>query len=262
MSTKAVWDAETEEWVLNGTKAWITNGGYAKVHVVVAVVDSELGLQASFVVPEGTPGLSKGSSYRKLGIRTSPTAEVVLENVRVPASCLLGGQDKLDARKAKKLEKKSGGHNPAMATFELSRPAVGAMAVGLAQAAYDYTLKYSLERKTFGKFIAEHQMIAHKLANMRVEIEAARLLVWKAGWMAASGKPFAHAEGSQAKLKAGEVVKFVTRTCVEILGGAGFVEDAPIEQWYRDAPIFSIFEGTKEIQELLVASAEAGLRIR
>ena len=173
MRTRAVYDEAKDEWVLNGTKTWATNGGIANVHVVVAVVDPELGSKghASFIVPPNTPGLSQGQKFKKHGIRASHTAEVVLEDVRVPGSCLLGGKEKLDERLARARERaKAGGErvkNAAMATFEASRPAVGAMAVGTARAAYEVALDYAKTREQFGRPIIDNQGVAFQLADMR-----------------------------------------------------------------------------------------------
>lgn len=255
---------EKGEYVLNGTKMWITNGGIADVHVVVASVDPELGAkgQASFVIGPNTTGLTQGSKIKKTGIKASHTAEVVLTDVRVPVAQLLGGKKKLDARLQKaKTGSKSGGQ-PAMATFESSRSSVGAMAVGIARGAYQHALNYAQERKQFGKPIIEHQLIAGQLADMATRIDAARLLVWRAGWMARNGIPFKNAEGSQAKLFASECAVDVTRQAVQILGGAGFACDHPVERLHRDSLVFTIFEGTSEIQKLIIASSLAGRRIR
>src|SRR5918995_6704063 len=197
LRTRAVYDEATGDWVLNGTKAWITNGGIADVHVVVAAVDPELKGrgQASFVVPPGTKGLTQGQKYKKHGIKASHTAEVVLDDVRVPGSCLLGGKEKLDAKLAKAREGlKTGEKQPAMSTFESTRPAVAAMAVGIARAAYEYALDYAKDRKAFGKAIIENQAIAFMLADMATEIDAARLLVHRAAWLARNGG-YTHAEG-------------------------------------------------------------------
>ncbi len=264
LRTRAVYDEAKDEWVLNGTKAWITNGGIADVHVVVAAVDPALKGrgQASFVVPPGTPGLSMGQKYKKHGIKASHTAEVVLDDVRVPGRCLLGGKEKLDAKLAKARE---GGHTgakqPAMATFEATRPAVGAQALGVARAAYEYSLDYAKERQAFGRAIIMNQSIAFKLADMKMEIDAARLLVHRAAWMAASKKQFTSAEGSMSKLKAGEVAVWVTEQAIQILGGYGYTREYPVERWHRDAKIFTIFEGTSEIQRLVISRAISGLRI-
>ncbi|GGN57407.1 acyl-CoA dehydrogenase family protein [Streptomyces kronopolitis] len=268
MRTRAVYDAAKDEWVLNGTKTWATNGGIADVHVVVAVVDAELGSKghASFIVPPRTPGLSQGQKFKKHGIRASHTAEVVLEDVRVPGHCLLGGKEKLDERLARAREAvKSDGErvkNAAMATFEASRPAVGAMAVGTARAAYEEAMEYARTRTQFGRPIIDNQGVAFQLADMRTQIDAARLLVWRASWMAATGKPFTSAEGSMSKLFASEVAKKVTAQAVQILGGNGFTREYPVERMHRDAAIYTIFEGTSEIQRLVIARTLAGVPIR
>lgn len=264
LKTRAVYDERTDEWVLNGQKTWITNGGIAHVHVVVAAVDPTLGVrgQASFVVPPGTPGLSQGAKFKKHGIRASHTAEVFLDNVRVPGRCLLGGKERLEARLARAREGARTGEQAALSTFETTRPAVGAMAVGVARAAYEYALEYAKERKQFGRPIIENQAIAFTLADMKTEIDASRLLVWRAAWMARNGKPFDHAEGSMSKLKAGEMSVWVTERAIQILGGMGYVRETPVERWHRDAKIFTIFEGTSEIQRLVIARAISGVRLQ
>ena len=268
LRTRAVYDEAKDEWVLNGTKAWATNGGIANVHVVVAAVDPELKGrgQASFIIPPNTPGLSQGQKYKKHGIKASHTAEVVLEDVRIPGSCLLGGKEKLDAKLAKAREaltkpsKESSGKQPAMATFEATRPAVGAQAIGVARAAYEYSLQYAQERTAFGKPIIKNQAIAFMLADMITEIDAARLLVYRAAWLSRNGT-YVNAEGSQSKLKAGRVAVWVTERAIQILGGYGYTREYPVERWHRDAKIFDIFEGTEQIQQLVIARAISGLRI-
>ncbi|MFJ8625154.1 acyl-CoA dehydrogenase family protein [Kitasatospora sp. NPDC093550] len=267
LRTRAVYDEAKDEWVLNGTKTWATNGGIAAVHVVVATVDPELGAkgQASFVVPPGTPGLSQGQKFKKHGIRASHTAEVVLDGVRVPGSCLLGGKEKLDERLARAREgvKRPGGKgNAAMATFEASRPAVGAQAIGIARAAYEVALDYAKTREQFGRPIIDNQGVAFQLADMKTRIDAARLLVWRASWMAATNQPFTAAEGSMSKLYAGETAKYVTAQAMQILGGNGFTREYPVERMHRDSAIYSIFEGTSEIQRLVIARAISGMPIR
>jgi alkylation response protein AidB-like acyl-CoA dehydrogenase len=268
MRTRAVYDEAKDEWVLNGTKTWATNGGIANVHVVVAVVDPALGSrgQASFVIPPATKGLSQGQKFKKHGIRASHTAEVVLEDVTIPGSCLLGGKEKLDDRLARAREKqKAGGErskNAAMATFEASRPAVGAQAVGIARAAYEVALEYAKTRVQFGRPIIDNQGIAFALADMRTRIDAARLLVWRASWMAAAGRPFTAAEGSMSKLYAGETAKWVTASAMQILGGNGYTREYPVERMHRDSAIYTIFEGTSEIQRLVIARAISGTPIR
>jgi len=262
--TRAVYDEASDEWVLNGTKAWITNGGIADVHVVVAVVDPEIGSRghASFVVPPGTKGLSQGQKYKKHGIRASHTAEVVLDDVRIPGRCLLGGKDKLDYKLAKARAKEASGEKqPAMATFETTRPTVGAMAVGIARAAYEYALQYAKDRVAFGEPIIMKQGIAFKLADMATEIDASRLLVWRAAWMGRNGVEFRQGEGSMSKLKASEVAVRATEDAIQILGGYGYTREYPVERWHRYSKIMTIFEGTSEIQRLVIARAASGVRV-
>jgi alkylation response protein AidB-like acyl-CoA dehydrogenase len=264
MRTKATYDEAKDEWVLKGTKTWATNGGIADVHVVTAVVDPELRTrgQASFVVPPGTRGLSQGQKFAKHGIRASHTAEVVLDDVRVPGSCLLGGKEKLDARLASAREGSKGRGQPSMATFERTRPAVGAQAIGIARAAYEVALDYAKTREQFGKPIIENQAIAFTLADMATSIEASRLLVWRAAWMARQGKTFEQAEGSMSKLFAGETAVRVTGQAMQVLGGNGFTREYPVERMARDAKIYTIFEGTSEIQRLVIARSISGAPIR
>jgi len=263
LKSRAVYDEAKDEWVLNGTKTWITNGGLANTHVLVLSVDPELGSrgQASFVVPEGTPGISQGQKFKKMGIRASHTAEVVLDDCRVPGRCLLGGKEKLDERLARAREGKRTSTQAAMATFEASRPLVGAQAVGIARAAYEYALDYAKERKQFKRAIIENQSIAFKLADMKMRVDAARLLVWRAAWMARTGKQFTAGEGSQSKLFAGETAVWVTEQAIQILGGYGYVREYPVERWHRDSKIYTIFEGTSEIQRLVIARAISGVHI-
>jgi len=260
--TRAVYDEATDEWILNGTKAWITNGGIADIHVVIGVVDPELRAKghASFIVPPGTKGLSQGQKYKKHGIRASHTAEVVLEDVRVPGHCLLGGKEKLDERLARVREGKSGNAQAAMQTFEATRPAVAAQALGVARAAYEYSLEYAKERHAFGRAIIENQAIAFMLADMATEIEATRALIWKAAWLGKNGT-FENAEGSMAKLKAGRVATWVTERAIQILGGYGYTREYPVERWHRDAKIHDIFEGTEQIQQLVISRVISGIRI-
>jgi alkylation response protein AidB-like acyl-CoA dehydrogenase len=264
LRTRAVYDVASDEWVLNGTKTWITNGGIANVHVIVASVDPALGArgQASFVIPEGTPGLSMGQKFKKMGIRASHTAEVILDDCRVPGSCLLGGKEKLDEKLARVREGKRSSTQAAMATFEATRPAVGAQALGIARAAYEYALDYAKERKQFGRAIIENQAIAFKLANMKMSVDASRLLIWRAAWMAATHKPFTSGEGSMSKLFASETAVQVTEEAIQVLGGYGYVRDYPVERWHRDSKIYTIFEGTSEIQRLIVARAISGVQIK
>ncbi|MEU4619906.1 acyl-CoA dehydrogenase family protein [Actinoplanes sp. NPDC023801] len=264
MRTRAVYHEATDEWVLSGQKAYATNGGIANIHVVMASVDPSLGSrgQAAFVVPPGTKGLAGTRKLKKLGLRASHTADVFLDDVRVPGSCLLGGKEALDKRLARAREGQRRSGQAAMRTFELSRPAVGAQALGIARAAYEYALEYAKNRVQFGRPIIENQAIAFALADMRTEIDAARLLVWRAAWMGRNDKPFTAGEGSMSKLKAGEVAVAVTEKAIQILGGAGYLREHPVERMYRDAKIYTIFEGTSEIQRLVIARAVSGVQIR
>jgi acyl-CoA dehydrogenase len=264
LRTRARYDEATDEWVLNGQKAWATNGGIANVHVVVATVEPELGArgQAAFVVPPGVNGLEMGTKLKKHGLHASHTADVFLDDCRIPGSCLLGGKEKLDERIARAREGTSAKGQAAMQTFEVSRPTVGAQALGIARAAYEYSLDYSKERVQFGRRIVENQAIAFALADMKMEIDAARLLVWRASWMGRTGHPFTAAEGSMSKLKASEVAVWVTERAIQILGGNGYTREYPVERMHRDAKIYTIFEGTSEIQRLVIARAISGVQIQ
>ena len=262
--TTAKYDEAKDEWVLNGQKAWATNGGIADVHVVIATVDRELKARghAAFVIPPGTKGCEQGAKVKKHGLRASHTADVHLDDCRVPGACLLGGKEKLDERLARVREGKSSKSQAAMQTFEASRPTVGAQALGIARAAYEYSLEYAKERKQFGKAIVENQSIAFALADMKMEIDAARLLVWRAAWMGRSGQKFENAEGSMSKLKAGEVAVWSTERAIQILGGNGYTREFPVERMHRDAKIYTIFEGTSEIQRLVISRAISGVHVK
>jgi acyl-CoA dehydrogenase len=261
--TRAKYDEAKDEWVLNGQKAWATNGGIADVHVIIASVDMELGSRghAAFVVPIDTPGIEQGAKVKKHGLRASHTADVHLDDCRIPGDNLLGGKEKLDERLARAREGGRSKSQAAMQTFEATRPAVGAQAIGIARAAYEYALDYAKEREQFGKKIIENQSIAFDLANMKMEIDACRLLVWRAAWMARNGHRFENAEGSMSKLKAGEVAVWATERAIHILGGNGYTREYPVERWHRDAKIYTIFEGTSEMQRLVISRAISGLRI-
>jgi len=262
--TRARYDEATGDWLLTGQKAYATNGGIANVHVVTASVDPELGTrgQAAFVVPPASKGLHSTKKLRKLGLRASHTADVFLDEVRVPGNCLLGGKEALNARLARAREGRQQNTQAAMRTFELTRPTVGAQAIGIARAAYEYALDYAKTRVQFGRPIITNQAVAFALADMRTEIDAARLLVWRAAWMGRNNRPFEAGEGSMSKLKAGEVAVAVTEKAVQILGGAGYLREHPVERWYRDAKIYTIFEGTSEIQRLVISRAISGAQIR
>lgn len=262
--TRARFDQAANEWVLNGTKTWATNGGIADIHIVVASVHPELGSrgQATFIIPPGTHGLSQGQKFKKHGIRASHTAEVVLDNVRLSEDLILGGREKFEERIARVKSGASTGGQAAMKTFERTRPTVGAMAIGVARAAYEYALEYACQREQFGRKIGEFQAVAFKLADMKSRIDAARMLVWRAGWMARNNVAFDAAEGSMAKLVASETAVYVTDEAIQILGGNGYTRDYPVERMHRDAKIFTIFEGTSEIQRVVISRALTGLAIR
>ncbi len=263
--TRAKFDEAAGEWVINGQKAWATNGGIADVHVVIATLDPELGSRghAAFVVPMSeAQGISQGTKVSKHGLRASHTADVFLDDCRVPAGYVLGGKERLDERIARVREGTRSNSQAAMQTFESSRPTVGAQALGIARAAYEYALEYAGEREQFGRRIVENQAIAFTLARMKMEIDAARLLVWRASWMGRTGHRFENAEGSMSKLKAGEVAVWVTERAIQILGGNGYTREFPVERWHRDAKIYDIFEGTAEIQQLVIARAISGIYIQ
>jgi acyl-CoA dehydrogenase len=248
-----------DEWVLNGQKIFITNGGVASVFVVVATVDPELGHrgQAAFVIGPDTPGIRAGKKEKKLGIRASDTSEVLLEDCRIPLENVVGGVDKLEAKlEQARANGASSRKSAALKTFEMTRPSVAAQAIGIARAAYEFSLDYAKEREAFGRPIIENQAIAFKLADMAMEIDAARLLTYRAAWLARNGT-LDRAEGSMSKLKAGEVAVWVTEQAIQILGGYGYIKDFPVEKWYRDAKIYTIFEGTSEIQRIVISRALA-----
>jgi len=249
-----------DDWIIDGHKMWIGNGGIAHVHVVNAVVDPELGHrgQALFVVPGGTPGLEMVRKLDKLGCRASHTAELRLDGVRVPGANLLGGQEKLEAKLERAREAIQGGKHSGSATlgtFEQTRPMVAAQALGIARAALEYMTAYANRREAFGGPIIDHQGIGFPLADLATRIDAARLLTWRASWMAANGVPFERGEGSMSKLAASEVAVKTTERAIQTMGGWGYISDHPVEKWYRDAKLYTIFEGTSEIQRMVIAHA-------
>lgn len=268
LRTRAVRDGD--DWVITGNKMFITNGSVADMYVVVATVDPELGARghASFMVPRDTKGVEPGKKSDKCGIKGSDTSPVYFDNVRIPRENLLGGEGALEDRLAKAHEVQknpnahSGGKNPAMATFEATRPLVGAMAVGVAEAALEYVINYAKTREVFGSTLDAKEITAVKFANMATEIECSRLLVWQAAWMAKNGKKFTRAQGSMSKLKASETAVNVTLEAIQIMGGYGFMREHPVERWHRDSIIMRIFEGTSEIQQLDIAGKLTGQRVR
>ena len=187
-------------------------------------------------------------------------SEVLLEDCRVPLENVLGGPEKLERKLEEARAKNGTKQSAALKTFEVTRPSVAAQAVGIARAAFEFARDYAKERTTFGRPIIDNQGIAFKLADMAMEIDAARLLTHRAAWLGRNGT-FEHAEGSMSKLKAGETAVWVTEQAVQILGGYGYIKDFPVEKWYRDAKIYTIFEGTSEIQRLVISRAISGARI-
>ena len=241
-----------DEWVIDGHKIWIGNGGIAQVHIVHASVDPDLGHKghALFVVPGGTPGLTLVRKLEKLGCRASHTAELRFENCRVPADHLLGGEERLE----RKLEeaRADGGRSATLGAFEQTRPMVAAQALGIARAALEFACDYAANRDAFGGPILEKQGVSFPLAQLAAELDAARLLTWRAAWMAAQKVPYHHGEGSMSKLLASEVAVRISEQAIQVCGGWGYVRDLPVEKWYRDAKLYTIFEGTSEIQRLVI----------
>ena len=247
--------AEDNGYVVDGSKVFITNGGIADVTVVVAAVDPTLGTrgQASFIVPGGTPGLSQGKKEAKLGIRASHTAELILEDVRLPSEYLLGGEEKLERKLDRARRGERSRSADALATFELTRPMVGASAIGIAQAAYEWTLEYLEGRTENGAVLIEEQRVQQVLADVATEIEAARLLVQRAAWMGRNGRPMTGGQGSMSKLKAGDVTMWATTQLMDLVGPYAQSRDCPLEKFFRDAKIYQLFEGTAEIQRLVIS---------
>ncbi|CUA79689.1 acyl-CoA dehydrogenase [Anoxybacillus suryakundensis] len=238
MKTRAVKDGD--HYVLNGSKVWITNGGEADIYVVFAVTDPEKkhrGISA-FIVEKGTPGFSIGKKEKKLGIRSSPTTELIFEDCRIPKENLLGEEGE--------------GFKIAMMTLDGGRNGIAAQAVGIAQGALDAAVEYAKGRIQFGKPIAEQQGIAFKLADMATAIEAARLLTYQAAWLESNGLPYGK-ESAMAKLFAGDTAMKVTVEAVQIFGGYGYTKDYPVERFMRDAKITQIYEGTQEIQRIVIS---------
>ena len=264
------------DWIIDGQKVFIGNGGIADVHVVVAAVEPEAGHrgQGVFIVPGGTPGLTMLRKLDKLGCRASHTGEIVFEGCRVPGDHLLGGEQRLAERIAKGREAERESRPPASAreergqaaavgrrssaalgAFERTRPMVAAQAIGIARAALEFARDYAVSREAFGEPIIENQGISFPLADLAADIDAARLLTWRAAWMASQRLPFEHAEGSMSKLKASEVAVRACEQAIQTMGGWGYVKDFPVEKWYRDAKLYTIFEGTSEIQRLVIGRA-------
>jgi len=249
ISTTAVRDGD--DYVLNGTKRFITNGGIADVHVIFATEDKSKGWGglAAFVVEKGTPGLSQGTVWKKMGIRASHTADVILEDCRIPAVNRLGPPP--NTKEAQSVPGALG----ALKMLERTRPVVGAFALGIAKAALEYATEYAKERKQFGKPLIAQEGIAFKLADMAMAYDSSRLLVHRAMWMGSTGEPMLRAEGSMAKCYASDAAMRITIDALQICGGYGYMREFPLEKWVRDAKIFQIFEGTNEIQRLVISRA-------
>ncbi len=241
-------------YVLNGTKQFCTNGGIADIMVAFVTTDKSAGAAgiAGFVIEKDTPGMRQGRKEKKLGVRASHTAQVIFEDCFVPEEARLGFDKAGNAT--------GPGAIGALLMLEATRPLVAAGAVGIARAAYEFARDYSLERHAFGKPIARHEAIAFKLADMATEIDAAWLLTLRAAWMAQNGIPFARGEGSMAKLMAGDVAMRVTVDAVQVLGGYGYIKEYPVERFMRDAKIYQIWEGTAEIQRLVISRLILGER--
>ncbi|MDB4868834.1 MAG: acyl-CoA dehydrogenase protein [Cohnella sp.] len=226
-----------DHYVMNGSKIFITNAGEAEIYVVFALTDTGQGCSA-FVVEKGTPGFTFGKKVRKLGIRSSPTMELLFEDCRIPVENLLGQEGE--------------GFTIAMMTLDGGRTGIAAQAVGIAQAALDVSIAYAKERKQFGKAIGQHQAIAFKIADMATKIEAARLLTYQAAWRESQGLSYGR-ESAYAKLYASDAAMEVTVEAVQILGGYGYTKDFPVERYMRDAKMMQIYEGTNEDQRQIIS---------
>jgi acyl-CoA dehydrogenase len=255
---------DNDQWVLDGAKVFISNGGIADVNVVVATVDPALGHrgQASFVVEKGTPGFAMGKKEDKVGIRASQTAELVLEAVRVPMENLLGGPDRLERRLERARSGERSRSSGALATFEVTRPMVGAGAIGIARAAYEWTVDRLDGRADADGPLLERQRVQQVLADVATEIEAARLLVWRAAWMGRNGVPMTGGQGSMSKPKAGDVAMWATTALMDLVGPEAGSADHPLEKWFRDAKIYQVFEGTAQVQRLVISRMQVAERRR
>ncbi|MEN6412620.1 MAG: acyl-CoA dehydrogenase family protein [Veillonellales bacterium] len=239
VATSAIKDGE--DYILNGTKCFITNGGLAEIFVIFANARKNAGIRGltAFIVEKNTPGFTIGKEEEKMGIRASNTCELVFDNVRVPAANRIGREGE--------------GFKIAMKTLDAARPLVGAVSVGLAQSAFDLAVKYSKQREQFGKPIASFQLVQAMIADMAMQIEAARLLVYKACWLKDQGVPYAK-ESAIAKCFAADMAMKVTTDAVQVMGGYGYSKEYPVEKCMRDAKIMQIYEGTNQIQRLVIAN--------
>ncbi len=241
--TRAVLDGE--EWVLNGAKVFITNGGYADTFVVMAMTDKSQGTRgiSAFIVEKGDEGFSIGKTEDKMGICASSTTELIFQNCRIPKDRLLGGIGK--------------GFKVAMSTLDGGRIGIASQALGIAQGALDVTVEYMKARKQFGKKLSQMQALQFEVAELKTRIEAARLLVYKAADMKDRHEDYS-VNAAMAKLFAADTAMYVTTKCVQLHGGYGYTKDYPVERMMRDAKITEIYEGTSEVQKLVISSAVLG----
>ncbi|EKV58332.1 acyl-CoA dehydrogenase [Brachyspira hampsonii] len=240
--TTAVLDEASQEWIINGSKIFITNSGYANVYIVFAMTDKSKGLKgiSAFIVESTAPGFSIGKKEKKLGIRGSATCELIFENARIPKDNLLGELGK--------------GFKIAMMTLDGGRIGIASQALGIAQGALDETVAYVKERKQFGRAIANFQNTQFQLANLEVKVEASRLLVYKAAWKESNHLPYS-VDAARAKLFASETAMEVTTKAVQLHGGYGYTREYPVERMMRDAKITEIYEGTSEVQRMVIAGS-------
>ncbi|MDO4178701.1 MAG: acyl-CoA dehydrogenase family protein [Phascolarctobacterium sp.] len=241
VSTRAEHNKEAGTYTLNGSKMFITNAGQAEIFLVFANTRKTGGIRGltAFIVPKGTPGFKVGKKENKMGIRPSNTCELILQDVVIPESYRVGREGE--------------GFRIAMNTLDSARPFVGSVSVGIAQAALDCAVKYAKERRQFGQPIASFQMVQSMIADMAIKVETARLLVQKCCWMRDQGIPFAK-EAAMAKCYASDVAMQVTTDAVQVMGGYGYTKDYPVEKMMRDAKIMQIYEGTNQIQRLVIAN--------
>jgi alkylation response protein AidB-like acyl-CoA dehydrogenase len=251
MRTRAVLAEDGSHYVITGKKSWITSGPVAKYMILFAVTDPDAGTKGvtAFLIDAEQDGLIRGKVEPKLGIRASATCEIELDGYRCPAANRLGGE--------------GDGFRIAMTVLEAGRIGIAAQAVGIARAAYDAALAYTRERKAFGSPIGSFQMIQSKLADMRIRLDAARLLTWRAAWNKNRAKAAGlrnTVESSSAKVYASEAAMYITHQAIQIHGGMGYSRELPLERYFRDAKITEIYEGTSEIQRMVIARTETGLR--
>ena len=238
MSTRA--RKEGDKYILNGTKCWVTNGLGASLFIVYATLDPALKIKGvcAFIIEKGTPGFTVGIHQEVMGVRASGTVELMLDNCEIPAENLLGQEGE--------------GFKIALSTLDVGRLGIAAQAIGISQACLDYSIKYSQDRKQFGKPISSFQLIQAKLVEMATNIEASRLLLYKAAWLRQQGKPFSK-EASMAKLFASETAIKAGTEAVQVLGGYGYSKEYPVERHFRDSKITQIYEGTSEVQKMVIA---------